>query len=217
MTARGFSAYQIAWAMVRREVRGELVDMTDKPEEFGSVVFRATAALYELLLEHAVDRHGRCWKCRRAGSRIGPARRRCRVYPVAQYWLGQSGTALATTLVRELGLPALPSPGRLSRTDWTGLTITGRTSPDHPDNDVMPQTGTTPFRVSSSSLSPAVSSAAVLPGGVPQVRRPVPDHGGAGEPTPTEPRPRRGPSEDADDEKPPPVAGRSLLLSTGAA
>jgi hypothetical protein len=51
MTAQGFSAYQIAWAVVCREMRCELVGMTERPEQFGSVVFRVTAALYALLLK----------------------------------------------------------------------------------------------------------------------------------------------------------------------
>lgn len=75
---------------------------------------------------------------------------------------------------------------------WTGGGAAGRVvgpghGPDRPDTaedtDVMPQTGTAPFRVSLSYQAPVVWPAAFFPGGVPQARRPVSDHGEAGETT----------------------------------
>jgi hypothetical protein len=181
----GPSVYQTAHAMVRRQVRDALLDAAEcaGPGGFGSVTFRAAAGLYALLLEHAVDRRGRCWLCRQPGSRVGPPRRRCRIYPLAQSWLCPPGTVLATSLTRDLGLPLPPAPPprRASTVEWPGLTITGRDGPD--DTEPVPRIGTTPFSASVSSLSPVASPAAFFPGGIPEVRRPVPDHGGAGKVT----------------------------------
>jgi hypothetical protein len=180
----GLSVYQTAHAVLRRQVRAELVAAAGQagPGGFGSVTFRGAAVLYALLLEHAIDRRARCCVCRRPGSRIGLQRRRCRIYPLAQFWLGQPGTVLTTSLTHDLGLPAAPPPRRARPADWPGLRITGRTNPDD-DTDGVPAPGTAPFRVSIAHQAPADPPATFFPGGVPQARRPVPDHGGAAENT----------------------------------
>ncbi|MGH3922759.1 MAG: hypothetical protein ACRDTT_07815 [Pseudonocardiaceae bacterium] len=61
--------HQTAHAMLHRELREGLLDVGGWPGSggFGSVAYRASAALYALLLEHAVDRRGCCWSCRRPG------------------------------------------------------------------------------------------------------------------------------------------------------
>jgi hypothetical protein len=53
----------------------------------GSIRYRASAVLYMLLLDHPIDRWGRCRSCRRSGAMIGLRRRRCRIHARASYWL----------------------------------------------------------------------------------------------------------------------------------
>jgi hypothetical protein len=89
---------------------------------FGSVMCRATAALYAPLLAHPVDHRGRCPSCGWAGA--VPGRRR-RIYRVAWYWLGQPCPArLVSDVASGLGVSIPPPPIR--EYDWSGLTITGR-------------------------------------------------------------------------------------------
>ncbi|MGH3767918.1 MAG: hypothetical protein ACRDS0_20240 [Pseudonocardiaceae bacterium] len=52
-----------------------------------SIRYRAAAVLYTLLLDHPLDRRGRCRSCRRSGAMIGPRRRPCRIHLRASYWL----------------------------------------------------------------------------------------------------------------------------------
>lgn len=89
---------------------------------------RASAALYSLLLDHPVDRRGRCLCCRRPGALFGRRRRRCRVHIAAQYWLRHPDEVLLSHLSNELGLqtPAAPSPP-----PPCGLPQAGRPDPDH--------------------------------------------------------------------------------------
>ncbi len=60
---------------------------SDAVEGAGSIRYRASAVLYMLLLDHPVDRRGRCRSCRRSGAVIGLRRRPCRVHVRASYWL----------------------------------------------------------------------------------------------------------------------------------
>ena len=226
MIGEGPSVHQTTYAGVRKELRAGLLDAADRAgaDGFGSVVYKAAAALYALLLEHPVDRLGRCYSCRRPEAVVGRRRRRCRIYPVAQYWLYQPGTALlVSSLAAELGLsnPSLAGPGL----DRPGVTVTGRicAKPTHrgaltdlDNTEVLPRITSDPDDPPTTSQTPVVSSPPFLPGGFPRAGRPDSDHGGAGEGTPTRPWPRRDPSNDADDPGPP-VPGRSLLLSSGAA
>jgi hypothetical protein len=99
----------------------------------GSVVCRATAALYALLLEHPVDHRGRCASCGWAGVVFG-RRRRCRIHRVAWYWLHQSCTTLLLSrLAGELGLSVPPPPVSGPPPDRPCLTITGRAGQDDID------------------------------------------------------------------------------------
>ncbi|MCA1672592.1 MAG: hypothetical protein LC799_10440, partial [Actinobacteria bacterium] len=220
--------HQTTHAVVRRELRDGLLDAADRAGAggFGSVVYRAAAALYTLLLEHPVDRRGCCCSCRRPAAVIGRRRRRCRIYPLAQYWLYQPGTAvLVSSLVAELGL-SIPSPPITgSGLDRPGVTVTGRAreeptdraAPGHlDDTEVLPTFVDDPDDPPTALQSPVVSSPPFLPGGFPRARRPDADHGEAGE-RPERFRLRRGPSEDADGAEPPPGPGGSLLLTGGVA
>lgn len=79
----------------------------------GSVEFRAVAALYGLLMNHPVDRRGRCRSCRRAGAVLGWRRRRCQVRVEAAFWVHQPDEAfLRLQLAREFGLT------EQSRAEW---------------------------------------------------------------------------------------------------
>ncbi|MGH3946464.1 MAG: hypothetical protein ACRDRY_24550 [Pseudonocardiaceae bacterium] len=90
----------------------------------GSVECQAVATLYMLLMDHPIDRRGRCRSCRRPGAVFGSRWRRCRVYGKASVWLHQPDEALLLRLlVHELGLAAAPppatgvAPGRASASD----------------------------------------------------------------------------------------------------
>lgn len=219
---RSPSVFQIAHATVRRDLRTELLRAASATE-FGSVVFRATAALYALLLEHAIDRQGRCYMCRQPASMVGPRRRQCTIYPLAQHWIHQPGTRLAASLNRELGLPAPPPPGTTGPVDRQQLRITGRTSTNgtdhlpHQPTELDTTDALTPIAPdwlahSPIPQSPAASCPPPLPvGGLSPARRPDPDHGEAGE-YPDCPRPHRGPPPGVRS----PRAGGALLV-TGAA
>ncbi len=60
-----------------------------------SIRYRAAAVLYTLLLDHPLDRLGRCRSCRRSGAMIGPRRRPCRIHLRASYWLLRQPDAAA--------------------------------------------------------------------------------------------------------------------------
>lgn len=77
----------------------------------GSVLCRSVATLYTLLLDHPIDRRGRCRSCRRPGAVFGSRWRHCRVYGEANLWLWQLDEALLQRLLaHELGLAAAPPP-----------------------------------------------------------------------------------------------------------
>lgn len=59
-----------------------------------SVEQRACAGLFTLLLDHPVDRRGRCRSCRRPGTVFGWRRRRCGVHRTAGHWLHQPHVGL---------------------------------------------------------------------------------------------------------------------------
>ncbi|MGH3903853.1 MAG: hypothetical protein ACRDTE_06655 [Pseudonocardiaceae bacterium] len=105
-----------------------------------SVSCRAVAALYLVLLNHPIDRRGRCRSCRRVGAVFGRRYRRCRVHSCVDFWLHQPDEGvLLGHLVSELNqqlprqpeslsrTPALPSPPSLPG----GSPRAGRPDPDH--------------------------------------------------------------------------------------
>lgn len=75
-------------------------------EGIDSILYRASAVLYQLLLDHPIDRRGRCRSCRRPGARIGLRRRPCLIHLRTSYWLlHQSDMAmLLADLGDDLGL-----------------------------------------------------------------------------------------------------------------
>ena len=74
----------------------------------GSTPCRTIAALYMLLGDHQVDRHGHCRRCR--GLRPLPGRRRriCRVLVAARFYLYQPENMLLPLLAGELYQHATP-------------------------------------------------------------------------------------------------------------
>jgi hypothetical protein len=76
------AAYQTSRKLLCRTLRGELREVLESGA-VSSVGCRAVAALYVLLLEHPIDRQGRCEACRRPGAVLGRRRRWCQVYRVA--------------------------------------------------------------------------------------------------------------------------------------
>jgi hypothetical protein len=80
--------------------------------EIDSIRYRACAVLYTLLLDHPLNRQGRCRCCRRSGAMIGLRRRPCRIHLRASYWLlRQPDEALLPWhLADELGLGAHGRP-----------------------------------------------------------------------------------------------------------
>lgn len=185
------SVRETSYRLLCEVLRRVLVEAVESgPGAVGSVPHRAMAALYGLLLNHPVDRRGRCRSCRRPGAVLGRRRRRCRVHVEATYWLHQPDEKfLLSHLAREFGLA---DPQRSDRDDTVGLpAVDSRPCSPH----AVPQ-------------SPAVSPPPVLPGGFSSAGRPDMDHGAAGESAPTGPRPRRGPLGD--------LACTGLLVSGGA-
>ncbi|MDQ2882497.1 MAG: hypothetical protein M3Y48_15180 [Actinomycetota bacterium] len=86
----------------------------------GSLLYRVSAVLYMLLLDHPIDRRGRCRSCRRPGAMIGLRRRRCLIHLRASYWLLRQPdkTLLFSRLADDLG-PGTPSETRAGRPDLT--------------------------------------------------------------------------------------------------
>ncbi len=82
-------------------------------EEIGSMLYRVSAVVYTLLLDHPIDRRGRCRSCRRPGAIIGLRRRPCRIYLKANYWLLRQPdeVILFSHLADDLGLSTAPAPG----------------------------------------------------------------------------------------------------------
>ncbi|MGQ0777304.1 MAG: hypothetical protein ACT4NY_23295 [Pseudonocardiales bacterium] len=137
MTNTGPSVYQTSHQLACDMLRKVLVDVVESGSGNHngtcSVTWRACAAMYSLLLDHPVDRRGRCRSCRRPGAVIGGCYRRCRVRIAAGYWLHQpDDNLLLTQLARELATshhqtpavpPPLPPSGELPQA--------GRLGPEH--------------------------------------------------------------------------------------
>lgn len=184
-------AHQVSYTLLCQELRGELRERM-VPGEAESVGCRAVAALYALLLEHPVDRRGRCSSCAWSSVVFG-RRHRCRIYRVARYWLHQPrAETLVSSLASELGLSIPPPPVERPEPGWPGLTITERADPD--GTDVLPRVEAESHDSGPGfSQAPAASPPLISPSGdFPRAGRPDSDHGGAGE-RPDRPRPRRGP------------------------
>lgn len=104
-------------------------------DQIGSIPFRASAALYALLMNHPIDRKGRCRSCRRPGALLGRRRRRCWVYLSAHFYLRQPGEFLLAHLAAETEL-RIPSPPGMHA--GTGHRRAADTASADPDTDVLP-------------------------------------------------------------------------------
>ena len=83
----GWTIEQISYRLVCHALRQALQAGPNAASGIDSIRYRAAAALYTLLLDHPLDRRGRCRSCRRCGAMIGPRRRPCRIHLRASYWL----------------------------------------------------------------------------------------------------------------------------------
>lgn len=99
-------------------LRAAIEESPDAAEGLGSVPDRAAAALYFLLMDHSVDRDGRCRSCRRPGAAFGSRRRRCRVHMKAAFWLLQPRPPqFATAATSDFGRWSLLTDPRARRPD----------------------------------------------------------------------------------------------------
>ena len=191
MARRGASVQQTSHRLMCDALRGVLQEAVDSGGgdriAVGSVPCRAVAGLYMLLLNHPVDRRGRCRSCRRPGAVLGGRWRRCRVHGEAALWLNQPAEFLGAQLIRELGLN--------SSDDACAHETALASSLDN--SDVLPRMIAESDDPPPTPQSPAALPPPFLPGGFPRAGRPDPDHGEAGE-RPERPWLRRGPSDDGD-------------------
>lgn len=124
--------------MLRGVLRAAVESPSDAAGGIGSVPCRASAALYFLLADHAVDRQGRCRSCWRPGAVFGLRRRLCRVHLKAEFWLRQPTEFLHFTFAQAASndpraqprqtsaasaLPQIPEPAG-------GIALT--VGPEHP-------------------------------------------------------------------------------------
>lgn len=111
------TVHQANYRLVCDVLRGVLRQLTQAEpgavEKIGSIWYRASAVLYLLLLEHPIDRWGRCRSCRRCGPIVGLRRRPCRIYLKASYWLLRLPDAalVVSHLADDLGLRTAPGAG----------------------------------------------------------------------------------------------------------
>ncbi|MGH3811150.1 MAG: hypothetical protein ACRDUV_01680 [Pseudonocardiaceae bacterium] len=103
-------------------------------EGVGSILYRVSAVLYLLLLDHPVDRRGRCRACPRPGAVIGFRRRPCRIHLRASYWLLRQpdNAMLLSHLADDLGLGTARPPGAGSPPDRSSLMTTAPIDPRCP-------------------------------------------------------------------------------------
>ncbi|MBV9140251.1 MAG: hypothetical protein JO115_04945 [Pseudonocardiales bacterium] len=131
MTSRGQTVHQISYRLVcetlRRFLRRAAEAESGAVEGISSIGCRASAALYTLLLDHPIDRRGRCQSCRRSGAMIGP--RGCRIHLTASYWLLLQ-LDHAMLLSQLVGLRPGPPLSAGPPPDRSLLTITARRRPD---------------------------------------------------------------------------------------
>jgi hypothetical protein len=157
-------------ALLQQVLKDAVQSGTDTAAGIDSVACRATAGLYALLINHLIDRRGRCQLCRSRGW--WGRRRVCLVFRKAHYWLRQHPGHLPAHLASEWEIDLLPPPADRQITQvLSGITA-------DPSGDP--------------SRTPAVP--------LPLPARPFldagrldPDHGGAGVHLPDGPWPRRGP------------------------
>lgn len=155
MARRGPSVQQTSHRLMCDALRGILRDAVDPGGgdriPLGSIPCRAVASLYMLLLNHPVDRRGRCRSCRRPGAVLGRRWRRCRVHGEAALWLNQPTDFVDSQLARELGVVGDAHAHEAMQ------------APDLDDTEVLPRITSDPEDAASTPQSPAVSSPPFLP------------------------------------------------------
>lgn len=133
VTSKGPTVDQISHRLMCDALRGFLLKASRaRPgalEGIGSTGCRAGAVLYTLLIDHPVDRRGRCRSCRWSGAVI--RFRRCRIHITAISWLllQPDEATLRSHLAGELGLGTAPPPGARRPPARSLLTVTARTDP----------------------------------------------------------------------------------------
>ncbi len=178
--------YRVSHQLICELLRGVLRDAVQAGPGaaggIGSVECQAVTTLYLLLMDHPIDRRGRCRSCRRPGAVFGLRWRRCRVHGKATLFLHHLDEVLLLRfLAHELGL-AVPAPPA----------VPGRApASDQEDTDVLPAVAADP--PTEPLQTPAVPSP-LPPRGPRGEGRPDRDHGGAGDDPLESPRLRRGPS-----------------------
>ncbi|MGH3929549.1 MAG: hypothetical protein ACRDTF_06185 [Pseudonocardiaceae bacterium] len=83
------TSHRLLYEALRKVLRAVVQEGPGTANGIGSVSGRAVAALYQVLLNHPIDRRGRCRSCRRPGTVFGPRYRRCRVHFDVDFWLRQ--------------------------------------------------------------------------------------------------------------------------------
>ncbi|MCA1677079.1 MAG: hypothetical protein LC799_34495, partial [Actinobacteria bacterium] len=100
---------------------------------------RAIAALYALLGDHQVDRHGHCRCCRGLRGLPGRRRRVCRVLVAARFYLYQPEDMLLHLLASELHQHA--TPPLIADTESEPDRAPGAVLGDPDATDVLPRIG----------------------------------------------------------------------------
>jgi hypothetical protein len=136
VTSRGRTVDQTSHRLVCEALRETVRAGPGALERVGSVRYRASAVLYLLLLEHPIDRRGRCRSC--PGVMIGLRPRPCQIHLRASDWLlhHPDEALLLSHLARELGTGRVPPRAAAGTPHRSGLTVRART--DRGDIDMLP-------------------------------------------------------------------------------
>ena len=126
MSTHGWTINQTRHRLICDTLRASLLAGPGAVEQSGQPRYWAAAVLYLLLLDHPIDRRGRCRSCRRTGELIGLRRRPCRIHLQASYWLlhQPDDALLLAQLADELGAGIAPTRAP----DRVDLTVTARSA-----------------------------------------------------------------------------------------
>jgi hypothetical protein len=101
--------YDALYTTLRRVLRTGVHAGAGAEEGLDSFLCRVVGALYALLMDHPIDRNGRCRSCRRPGSVLGRHRQDCGVYEEVSYWLGEPEKHLRERMAYQWGLTRQPA------------------------------------------------------------------------------------------------------------